>query len=108
MPTKSRLVGKSREEIESALRNKKRGDLLDVIYSLATCEPMFSPKEIAVRREMSKHKVLQLIKRGVIRAHKPLDNALRVPLSAIRDWDQQTALFFSHDNDKPGTDVTED
>lgn len=95
MPQKNRLIGKSREQIEAALRSKKRGDLLDVIYSLATCEPMLSPKELAVRREMSKQKILQLIKTGVIRAHKPLGNSVRVPLSAIREWDAQTALFFS-------------
>jgi hypothetical protein len=91
------LVGKSKEQIEQATRNKKRHELIEIIYSLATFEPMFKPQEIATRRRMSKGKVLGLIKTGVLRAHKPLDNALRVPLSAIRDWDSQTALFFSRE-----------
>jgi hypothetical protein len=91
----NRLVGRSREQIEQALRDKKRAELLDVIYSLATCEPMLSPREIATRRQMTKRRVMQLIKDGTLRAHKPAENALRVPLSSIREWDQQTALFFS-------------
>jgi hypothetical protein len=95
----NRLVGKSREQIEQALRNKKRGDLLDVIYSLATMEPMFSPKEIAVRRQMTKRRVVQLIKDGTLRAHKPLENALRVPLSAIREWDANTQITNGHEEE---------
>lgn len=91
------LVGKSREQIEQATRNKHRPELIDIIYSLATCEPMFKPQEIATRRRLSKDSIFRLIKRGVLRAHKPLENVVRVPLSAIRDWDKQTALFFSHD-----------
>lgn len=91
------LVGKSREQIAQATRHKKREELIDLIYSLATFEPMFKVQEIAARRGMSRDKVIRLIKSGRIRAHKPLENALRVPLSAIRDWDQQTALFFEHE-----------
>jgi excisionase family DNA binding protein len=87
------LIGKSREQIEHTTRNKTRSELLDIIYSLATFEPMYKPQEIATRRGMSKHTVLQLIKRGVIRAHKPFENGIRVPLSAIHEWDAQTALF---------------
>ena len=86
------LIGKSRENIEHATRNKTRSELLDIIYSLATSEPMYKPQEIAARRGMSKRTVLHLIKRGVIRAHKPFENGIRVPLSAIREWDAQTAL----------------
>lgn len=105
MAAKNRLIGKSREEIDAALRTKRRAELIDVIYSLATCEPMLSPRELAARREMSKHKILELIKRGVIRAHKPLENAVRVPLSAIREWDANTALFFSP-NEQSANGVT--
>ena len=54
---------------------------------------MYTPQEIAIRRAMSKRTVLQLVKRDVIRAHKPFENGIRVPLSAIREWDAQTALF---------------
>ena len=90
------LVGKSREQIAQATRNKKREELIDLIYSLATFEPMFKIRDVAARRGLSADTVERLIKRGKLRAHKPLDNALRVPLSAIRDWDQQTALFFEN------------
>jgi len=93
------LVGKTREQIEHATRHKKREELLEIIYSLATFEPHFKPQEIAERRRMSKGKVLRLIKAGVLRAHKPMENALRVPLSAIQDWDEKTALFFSRKNE---------
>jgi hypothetical protein len=91
------LVGKSKEQIEQATRHKRREELVEIIYRLATFEPMFKPQEIAENRRMSKRVVIGLIKRGVLRAHKPLTNALRVPLSAIRDWDRQTALFFEHE-----------
>ena len=89
------LVGKSREQIAQATRHKQREELIDLIYSLATFEPMFKIQEIAVRRGLSRDSVERLIKRGKLRAHKPLDNIVRVPLSAIRDWDETTALFFS-------------
>jgi excisionase family DNA binding protein len=91
------LVGKSREQIAQATRQKKREELIDLIYSLATCEPMLTVNEVAARRGLSRDSIERLIKRGKIRAHKPLDKAVRVPLSSIRDWDQQTALFFKHE-----------
>jgi hypothetical protein len=88
------LIGKTKEQIEHATRHKRREELIEIIYRLATFEPMFKPQEIADHRRMSKRVVVRLIKDGVLRAHKPLENALRIPLSAIREWDQQTALFF--------------
>ena len=92
------LLGKSREQIAQATKDLKRDELLDMLYSLATCEPMLKPQEIAARRGMSKQKILGLIKRGTLRAHKPLDNQYRVPLSSVREWDRETALFFSSNN----------
>ena len=92
MAAQIRLVGKTLQEIEEATRNKPRAELIEIIYTLATFEPMFKPEEIAVHRRMSKHKVLDLIRQRVLRAHKPLRNGLRVPLSAIRDWDRNTKL----------------
>jgi hypothetical protein len=91
------LVGKSREEIESEVKNKSRGELIDKIYELASFEPMFKPQTIAERRQMTKRSVLQAIRTGRLRAHKPLDNGLRVPLSAIKEWDANTALFFAEE-----------
>ena len=101
------VVGRSKEQIAKATRDFKREELIDLIYSLATCEPMFKVSEIAMRRRMSRDSVLRLIKRGKLRAHKPFENALRVPLSAIRDWDRQTAVFFNSDDQKiPENDVS--
>ena len=91
------LVGKSKEQIEQATRHKRREELIEIIYSLASVEPMFKPRELAARRGMSPRVIMKLIKQGRIRAHKPLANVLRVPLSAIREWDKNTALFFSPD-----------
>jgi hypothetical protein len=87
------LAGKTREEIAEATRNKTRSELVDLLYEHATFEPMFTPQEIATRRRISRKMVLQKIRAGEIRrAHMPLDNRIRVPLSAIREWDGETAL----------------
>jgi hypothetical protein len=88
------LVGKSREQIVQATKDKNREQLLDVIYDLATFEPMFRPQEIAARRRMSPRHVYDLIKRRVLRVHKPNAHSLLVPLSSIRAWDKQTATYF--------------
>jgi excisionase family DNA binding protein len=96
------LIGKSREQIEAAIRDKPREALIDMIYSLATCEPMFKPQEVATRRGMSKRAVMRLIKKGELRAHQTLRNAVRIPLSSIREYDRRTALFFvSNDKKNP-------
>jgi excisionase family DNA binding protein len=89
------LTGKSRDQIEKLTRNKTRAELLDLLYEHTTFEPMFKPQEIAERRRMSKRTVVELIHRGILRAHKPFNNGLRVPLWAIRKWDSETAVYFS-------------
>jgi len=101
------LVGKSKEQIEHAIRHKKRQEIVEIIYSLATCEPFFKPQEIADRRRMAKGTVLELIKNGILRAHKPFDNVVLVPLSAIREWDRDTALFFSGKQNEPNESPNE-
>lgn len=86
------LTGKTKEEIAKAVAGKTRAELVELLYSLATLEPMFSPEEVATRRDMSKRSVLRLVKRGVLKAHKPFQNGLRIPLSAVREWDRNTKL----------------
>lgn len=88
------LVGKSLEQIREATKDWSRHELQTAIYKLASCEPWFSPQELAALRGVSKFKIVELIRAGVLRAHKPLDNAYRIPLSGIHEWDRQTALFF--------------
>jgi excisionase family DNA binding protein len=88
------LAGKSREQIERATQHWQRHELIDALFKLANCEPWFSPQQVAALRGVSKYKVIDLIRSGVLRAHKPLDNQYRIPLSAVREWDRETALFF--------------
>jgi hypothetical protein len=93
------LVGKSRAEIESATRNKQRPELLDIIFELATIEPHFSVSQLARLRKVSRDTILEKIHRGAIRpVHKPVKNALRIPLRAVRDWDAQTMILSHEDN----------
>ena len=99
-----KVLGKSREDIESATRNYTRDELLDLIYSLATCEPHLKVSDVAARRGLSKQKVLQLIRAGSLRAHKPLANGIRVPLSAVRAWDANTVLFSKDALERNGRD----
>ena len=89
------LLGKSREQIERATKDLDRDRLLDVIYSLATLEPMFTLQEVAERRHVSIDTLSRKIKRGELRAHKVIGDCIRIPLSSLRDWDRNTALFFS-------------
>jgi len=99
-----KVLGKSREDIETTTRNYARHELLDLIYSLATCEPHLKVSDVAARRGMSKQKVLQLVRNGKLRAHKPLENGIRIPLSAVRAWDANTALFSKDELERNGRD----
>lgn len=81
------LRGKSREQIEAALVNKTRAELLDLIYSLNTVELLLKPSEIAARSAVNKRAVLTDIRAGkfgpyVCRA----DNSIAVPASGVNRW----------------------
>jgi predicted DNA-binding transcriptional regulator AlpA len=87
------LIGKSRTEIEHALRNKCRPDLLDLIFELSTMEPHFSVSQVARARKLSRGTILEKIReREIPRVHRPVKNALRIPISAIHEWDQNTQV----------------
>ena len=88
------LLGKSREQIEKATREFDRDQIVDLIYSLTTLEPHYSPAQIAARRSLSVRTILRKIKRGELRAHEPAEKQLRIPLSSVQEWDRHTALFF--------------
>jgi hypothetical protein len=87
------LAGKSREEIERELADHPRADLLDLIFFLATLEPLLTPREIAQASHVSKRDVLQDMKAG-----KFIDpvlgagffcrgkNSLRVGTAAVNAW----------------------
>jgi predicted DNA-binding transcriptional regulator AlpA len=93
------LIGKSRPEIERALRNKDRPELLDLIFQLATMEPHFSVSQVARARKLSRDTILEKIrKREIPRVHRPVKNALRIPISAIQEWDQNTQVTNGNEN----------
>jgi len=87
------LIGKTRTEIESALRNKERPQLLDLIFELSTMEPHFSVSQVARARKLSRGTILEKIRKHEIpRVHRPIKNALRIPISAIHEWDANTQI----------------
>jgi predicted DNA-binding transcriptional regulator AlpA len=87
------LIGKSRADIEQALESKQRWELLDIIFSLAAMEPHFSVTEVARARKLSRDTILAKIrKREIPRVHRPVENALRIPLSSIHEWDRNTKV----------------
>jgi hypothetical protein len=87
------LIGKSRAEIEHMLRNKDRPELLDLIFELSTMEPHFSVSQVARARKLSRGTILEKIHtREIPRAHRPVKKALRIPISAIHEWDANTEI----------------
>ena len=87
------LIGLSKEKIEQALAKKDRGELINIIHRLASFEVMYSPQEVANRRQLSKRVILKLVKEGQLRAHKPMPTVIRIPVSALHEWDAKTKLW---------------
>jgi predicted DNA-binding transcriptional regulator AlpA len=87
------LIGKSRTDIERALRNKDRPELVNLICELATMEPHFSISQVARARKISRTTVLDKVrKREIPWAHRLGEHGLRIPLSAIVQWDKNTRI----------------
>jgi hypothetical protein len=87
------LIGKSRVELEHMLHNKCRPELLDLIFELATLELHFSVSQVARARKLSRGTILEKIHtREIPRVHRPVKNALRIPISAIHEWDRNTQI----------------
>jgi hypothetical protein len=94
------LIGKSRTEIERALCNKCRPDLLDLIFELSTMEPHFSVSQVARARKLSRATILDKIRtREIPRVHRPVKKALRIPISAIHEWDANTQITNGHNEE---------
>jgi hypothetical protein len=92
------LIGKSRTEIERALRNKDRPELLNLIFELATMEPHFSVSQVARARKLSRDTILDKIRtREIAPVHRPVKNAMRIPISAIVQWDANTQITNGHE-----------
>src|SRR5438552_19186226 len=81
------LRGKSREQIEAALGHKSRAELIDLIYSLVTVEPLLKPSEIAARSCLNKRAVLRDIRDGKFGDYYcRAENSLAVPASGVNKW----------------------
>jgi hypothetical protein len=81
------LGGKSREQIEAALVHKSRAELIDLIYSLVTVEPLLKPSEIAARSCLNKRAVLRDIRDGKFGDYYcRAENSIAVPASGVNKW----------------------
>jgi hypothetical protein len=81
------LQGKTREEIERKLANKSRCDLIDLIHSLVTVEPLLKPSEIAARTRINKRAVLEDIRSGKFGPYfSRAENSIAVPISSVNKW----------------------
>ena len=81
------LVGKTREELGRVLANKSRSELLDLIHSLTTVEPLLKPSEIAARSCLNKRAVLRDIRDGKFGDYFcRAENSIAVPLSGVNTW----------------------
>jgi len=81
------LRGKTREQVEGALRHKSRSELVDLIHSLVSIEQLVKPSEIAARSCMNKRAVLRDIRDGKFGDYYcRAENSLAVPLSGVNKW----------------------
>jgi hypothetical protein len=81
------LRGKSREQIEVALRHKSRSELIDFIHSLLTVEQLLKPAEIAARSCLNKRAVLRDIRDGKFGDYYcRAENSIAVPASGVNKW----------------------
>lgn len=92
MSAKTNLIGKSREQIAQLTRHKRHEEMVDLLYLYTTLEPHYSPRDIAVARGVQLRRVVAMCRAGTLRAHKPSEKCWRVPLSAVLEWDRQTAV----------------
>jgi len=81
------LRGKSREQVDAALTNKSRSELIDLIYSLVTVEQLLKPAEIAARSCLNKRAVLRAIRNGELGSYYVrAENSIAVPASGVNQW----------------------
>jgi hypothetical protein len=81
------LRGKSRKQVEAALTNKSRSELIALIHSLLTVEQLFKPAEIAARSCLNKRAVLRDIRNGKFGDYYcRAENSIAVPASGVNQW----------------------
>jgi hypothetical protein len=94
------LLGKTREEIERAVASKSRADLIDVIYSMASIEPLLKPADIAARSCLNKRAVLRDIRAGKFGDYYcRAENSIAVPASGVNAWRRRFLVPVKGRND---------
>jgi hypothetical protein len=84
------LRGKTREQLEVALRHKSRSELIDLIHSLVSVEQLLKPAEIASRSCLNKRAVLRDIRSGKFGPYFcRAENSISVPISSVNAWRKQ-------------------
>jgi hypothetical protein len=82
-----KLRGKTREQLEAALAQRSRPELIDLIYSLVTVEQLLKPAEIAARSCLNKRAVLRDIRDGKFGDYYcRAENSIAVPASGVNKW----------------------
>lgn len=87
------LDAEAERTLERLLSGKERSELVRMIKFLSVAEVFFTPAELAKARRLPRRTVVELCKRGEIRAHRVLSNRWRIPLSAVHEWDRNTAAL---------------
>ncbi len=83
----AKLQGKSLPEIRALLKDAGRDELIAVLASLATVEPLFRPSEIAVLCKKRRRDVLAAIKAKRLGDYFCFGaNSLAVPASGVNAW----------------------
>src|SRR6476660_8275098 len=81
------LRGKTRDQLEVALRHKSRSELIDLIHSLVSVEQLLKPAEIAARSCLNKRSVLRDLRDGKFDSYFcRADNSISVPISSVNAW----------------------
>ena len=79
--------GKTREQLEVALRHKSRAELIDVIHSLVTVEQLLKPSEIASRSCVNKRAILRDVRDGKFGPYYcRAENSIAIPASGVNEW----------------------
>lgn len=83
------LRGKTREQLEVALRPKSHSELIDLIHSLVSVEQLLKPAEIASRSCLNKRAVLRDIRDGKFGDYYcRAENSIAIPVSGVNKWRQ--------------------
>jgi hypothetical protein len=81
------LRGKTREQLEVALRHKSRSELIDLIHSSVSVEQLVKPSEIAARSCLNKRAILRDIRDGKFGDYYcRAENSIAVPVSGVNRW----------------------